>query len=255
MAAGIDYIVKEQNGKSRKWALIERHDAFGADGAAGFNYATKHYGLNVVSHQTYEPTDTDFTAQILAIKESGADAVVLSVTSLVTPQFVVGLTRLGVHAIWLGTFISFNPGLAKNAEFMSIVAKDKYYIASPLPAWTTKSAGMNVVRQARQKYFPNQAEDPLFTFGYARGAITYAVLQAATKNGDLSRAGINAAVKDVGATDLNGLLTHEVDFAQPPQKRFPRAVQIWTVSESVASYQAPVSDYFTGEAASSFPMP
>lgn len=138
---------------------------------------------------------------------------------------------------------------------MSIVAKDKYYIAACLPAWTTQSPGMDEVRRAREKYFPNQAVDPYFTFGYIHGAITYAVLQAATKRGDLSRAGINAAVKDVGTTDFNGLLTHAVDFAAPPQKRFPRAVQIWTVSDSVPTFQAPVTGFFAGETASSYPMP
>jgi ABC-type branched-subunit amino acid transport system substrate-binding protein len=255
ISAGIDYLVKEKNGKALKWAIVSRHDVLGADGVAGFNYATKHHGLNVVSRQTYEPTDTDFTAQIQALKDSGANAIVLANTSAVTAQFVVGLTRLGVHSIWLGWQPSFDPGLAKNEEFMSIVAKDKYYIASCLPAWPTKSAGMDEVRKARDKYYPNQAADPYFTFGYVHGAITHAVLQAAVKRGDLSRAGINQAVKDVGVTDLNGLLTHTVDFAKPPQERFPRAVQIWEVNAAVASFQAPVTGYVSGDAASTYPMP
>ncbi len=254
VSAGIDYLVKEKNGKSLKWAIVSRHDVLGADGVAGFEYATKLYGLNVVSRQTYEPSDTDFTAQIQAIKDSGADAVVFADTSAVTAQFVVGLSRLGVNAVWLGWQPSFDPGLAKNVEFMSIIEKNKYYIASCLPAWSTKSPGMDEVRQAREKYFPDQAPDPYFIFGYVHGAITHAVLEAAVKHGDLSRAGINAAVKDVGVTDLNGLLTHTVDFAKPPQERFPRAVQIWTVSASVPSFQAPVTDYITGEAAASYPM-
>jgi ABC-type branched-subunit amino acid transport system substrate-binding protein len=255
ISAGIDYLVKEKNGKALKWAIVSRHDVLGADGVAGFEYATKHHGLNVVSRQTYEPTDTDFTAQIQALKDSGANAIVLANTSAVTAQLVVGLTRLGTHSIWLGWQPSFDPGLAKNEEFMSIVAKDKYYIASCLPAWSTKSPGMDEVRKAREKYYPSQAPDPYFTFGYVHGAITHAVLQAAVKRGDLSRAGINAAVKDVGVTDLNGLLTHTVDFAKPPQERFPRAVQIWEVSASVPSFQAPVTDYISGDAASTYPMP
>jgi ABC-type branched-subunit amino acid transport system substrate-binding protein len=255
ISAGIDYLVKEKNGKSLKWAIVSRHDVLGADGVAGFDHATKHHGLEVVSRQTYEPTDTDFTAQIQALKDSGANAIVLANTSAVTAQFVVGLTRLGVHSIWLGWQPSFDPGLAKNEEFMSIVAKDKYYIASCLPAWPTKSAGMDEVRKVREKYYPNQAPDPYFTFGYVHGAITHAVLQAAFKRGDLSRDGINAAVRDVGVTDLNGLLTHTVDFSKPPQERFPRAVQIWEVNASVPSFQAPVTDYVSGPAASTYPMP
>ena len=113
---------------------------------------------------------------------------------------------------------------------MSIVAKDKYYIASCLPAWPMKSAGMDEIRAAREKYFPSQLPDPYFTAGYVHGAITHAVLLAAIKRGDLSRAGINTAVKDVGTTDLNGLLTHTVDFSKPPQERFPRAIQVWDVN-------------------------
>jgi ABC-type branched-subunit amino acid transport system substrate-binding protein len=255
ISGGIDYIVKEKNGNALKWAIVSRHDVLGADGVAGFEYAAKHYGLDVVSRQTYEPSDSDFTAQIQALKDAGANAVVLADTSAVTAQFVVGLSRLGVHAVWLGWQPSFDPGLAKNAEFMAIVAKDKYYIASCLPAWSTKSAGMEEVRQAREKYFPAQAPDPYFTFGYVHGAITHAVLQAAIKRGDLSRAGIAAAVKDVGVTDLNGLLAHAVDFSKPPEERFPRAIQVWDIDASVPSFQAPVTDYILGESANTYPMP
>lgn len=255
ISGGIDYLVKEKDGRSLNWAIISRHDVLGADGVAGFEHAAKHYGLKVVSRQTYEPTDTDFTAQIQALKDSGANAIVLADTSAVTAQIVVGLTRLGTHAVWLGWQPSFDPGLAKNEEFMSIVAKDKYYIASCLPAWPMNSAGMDEVRAAREKYFPSQTPDPYFTAGYIHGALTRAVLQAAIKRGDLSRAGINAAVKDVGVTDLNGLLTHTVDFSKPPQERFPRAIQVWDVNASVPSFQAPVTDYFAGESAENYPMP
>ncbi|WP_170984289.1 ABC transporter substrate-binding protein [Rhodoligotrophos defluvii] len=252
---GIDYIVKEKNGKSLKWAVVSRHDNLGADGVAAFDYATKHYDLDVVTKQTYEPTDTDFTAQIQALKDAGANAIVLANTSAVTAQFVVGLTRLGVHAIWLGWQPSFDPGLAKNKDFMSIVAQDKFYIGSCLPAWSTQAPEMAKVREVRDKYYPDQVPDPYFTFGYIHGAMTNAVLEAAIKSGDLSRAGINAAVKNVGTTDLNGLLTNPVNFAEPPQKRFPRAVQIWEVSESDPSFQAPVTDYISGESAATYPMP
>jgi ABC-type branched-subunit amino acid transport system substrate-binding protein len=254
ISAGVDYLVSEKNGKSLKWAIVSRHDVLGADGVAGFDYAAKLYGLEVVSRQTYEPSDTDFTAQIQAIKDSGANVVIFADTSAVTAQFVVGLSRLGVDAIWLGWQPSFDPGLAKNAEFMSIVEKNKYYIASCLPAWSTKSAGMDAVREAREKYAPEQVPDPYFIFGYVHGAITRAVLQAAIVHGDLSRAGINAAVKDVGVTDFDGLLTHTVDFSKPPRERFPRAVQIWEVSASAASFQAPVTGYVSGEAARTYPM-
>lgn len=254
ISAGIDYLVKEKNGKALKWAIISRHDVLGADGVAGFEYAAKVYGLDVVSRQTYEPSDTDFTAQIQAIKDSGATAVVFADTSAVTAQFVVGLSRLGVNAVWLGWQPSFDPGLAKNAEFMSIVEKNEYYIASCLPAWSTKSPGMDAVREAREKYASDQMPDPYFIFGYVHGAIAHAVLQAAIKQNDLSRAGINTAVKNVGVTDLNGLLTHTVDFAKPPQERFPRAVQIWEVSASVPSFQAPITGYVSGRAASTYPM-
>jgi len=252
---GIDYLVKERNGKALSWAIVSRHDVLGADGVAGFEHSAKHYGLNVVSRQTYEPTDTDFTAQIQALKDSGANAIVLANTSAVTAQFVVGLARLGGHAVWLGWQPSFDPGLAKNAEFMSIVEKDKYYIASCLPAWSTKSPGMDDVRKVRDKYFSTQVPDPYFTFGYVHGAITHAVLEAAMKRGDLSRAGISAAVKDVGVTDLNGLLTRKVDFAKPPQERFPRAIQLWEVSATDPSFQAPATDFISGDSAISYPMP
>jgi ABC-type branched-subunit amino acid transport system substrate-binding protein len=255
ITAGIDYLVKEKNAKALKWAIVSRHDVLGADGVAGFDFAVKHYGLQVATRQTYEPSDSDFTTQIQAIKDSGAQVVVLANTSAVTAQFVVGLARVGVHPIWLGWQPSFDPGLAKNAEFMAIVAKNPYYIASCLPAWSTDSPGMKQVREVRQKYAPGQVEDPYFTFGYIQGSLSYAILEAATKRNDFSREGIRKALADVGATDLGGLLTQKVDFSKPPHERFPRAIQMWTVAADVPSFQAPASGFFSGEAASKYPMP
>ena len=46
-----------------------------------------------MSRQTYEPADTDFTAQIQVLKDSGANAMVVANTSAVTAQLVVGLSR------------------------------------------------------------------------------------------------------------------------------------------------------------------
>jgi len=254
ITGGVDYLVKEKNAKSLKWAIVSRHDVLGADGVDGFEFAAKHYGLDVVARLTYEPSDTDFTTQIQALKDAGAQVVVLANTSAVTAQLVVGLSRVGVHPMWLGWQPSFDPGLAKNAEFMDVIGKDAYYIASCLPAWSTQSPGMDKVRAARKQYFPDQLEDPYFTFGYIQGSLTHAILQAATKRNDFTREGMLKALADVGATDLDGLLTQKVDFSKPPQQRFPRAIQMWKVTAGVPSFQAPASGFFAGDAASAYPM-
>ncbi|MGY8632069.1 ABC transporter substrate-binding protein [Bradyrhizobium sp. 14AA] len=253
--AGIDYLIKEKSGKDLKWAIISRNDNQGVDGVIAFDHAVKVYGLKVVTYQTYEPTDTDFTAQIQGLKDSGADVVVLANSSSVTAQLVVGLARLGSRPIWLGWQPSFDPTLAKNKEFMDIVAQTPLYIASCLPAWSAKVAGMEDVRAARSKYFPNQAEDPFFTFGYIQAAVTHAILVEATKRNDFSRAGMLEALKAVGVTDLKGLLSEPVDFSKRAQERYPRAAQIWKVDASAPSFQAPVTGNFVGDSAASFPMP
>ncbi len=58
-------------------AIIADTSGYGKDGVAVINAEAPKYGVKVVSTQTFNPGDTDMTAQLTKIKGSGAEAILL----------------------------------------------------------------------------------------------------------------------------------------------------------------------------------
>jgi hypothetical protein len=58
----------------------------------------------------------------------------------------------------------------------------------------------------QQQYAPDQKPDQYFAFGYAESWAVDQVLEQAVKNGDLSKAGIQKAINQVGTLKFDGLI-------------------------------------------------
>ncbi len=74
-AAMTNFAVKEKHGK--KIAILHASDAFGTGGADQIVANLKKLGMDPVANEQYPKEAKDFTAEILKIKQSGADAVLM----------------------------------------------------------------------------------------------------------------------------------------------------------------------------------
>lgn len=248
----VDWAIKTKNGQSAKWAVLYRNDDFGKAGLEGFDFAAGFYKLNVVTRQTYTTTDQDFTAQIQALKDSGADFVVTTMTSSISPKVLVGAFRANYKPTWLSFPTAYDPTLQANDEFMQVATQVPYFVVSSVPSWDTNSAAMQTMRDAVKQYAPDQAPDPLVVTGWTMGQMTYDVLSKAFEAGDVTRAGLLAVVPKLGKTDLGGLAIEAIDFTRPANQRVPRAIQVLTVDRSGPGGLKAASDFFTGDAAKAF---
>ncbi len=90
--------------KKQKWAVVHSTDAFGSNGAKALESALKDRGITPVLMQGYTNQATDYTAVVLAVRQSGADIV----SSYFTFENDLGifarqLRQLGVRIPWVGS--------------------------------------------------------------------------------------------------------------------------------------------------------
>ncbi len=90
--------------KKKKWALVYSTDAFGSNGAKALESELKALGVTPVLMQGYTNQATDYTAVVLAVRQSGAD-IMGSYFTFETDLGVFARQRpqLGVTIPWIGS--------------------------------------------------------------------------------------------------------------------------------------------------------
>src|SRR5258708_10310571 len=97
-----DYGVKTLDKK--KWAIVHSTDAFGTSGMKNLVEDLKGMGVEPALVQGYTNNSQDFTAVVLAVKQSGAD--VMSTYMPFPPDLAIfarQLRQLGVNIAWIGS--------------------------------------------------------------------------------------------------------------------------------------------------------
>lgn len=98
---------------NKKWALISQDDDYGENVRAGFEAAAKAKRLQVVSSQIYKKGQSDFSSEILKVKQSGAEALMAGGVLGENVAMTKELERIG-HKIPTGvTYVSRVPASAK----------------------------------------------------------------------------------------------------------------------------------------------
>ncbi|MGV3573168.1 MAG: ABC transporter substrate-binding protein [Ramlibacter sp.] len=97
----------------KKWALISQDDDYGENVRAGFDRVVKAKKLNVVSTQIYKKGQSDFSSEILKVKQAGAEALMAGGVLGENVTMTKELERAG-HKIPVGvTYVSRVPASAK----------------------------------------------------------------------------------------------------------------------------------------------
>lgn len=82
--------------------LYAQNDAFSTSETSVFQEAIKNLGLDVVTVQKFQTTDTDFTTQVTAVLGSGAELVVISGLAADSGNLVKQLRQLGYQGQIIG---------------------------------------------------------------------------------------------------------------------------------------------------------
>jgi len=256
-ANGVDYIVNQQGKKSAKIGIIYQNDEYGQDGIRGYDAAKTAYTFNDVARAAYAATDTDFSAQVLAMKNAGAEYVFLVTTPSPTGKIIGTAAALSYHP----TFVLQGPAwseylmtktgtiedTAHTAIYPALGAGNTWVLGYEAQWGDNNVPGMAKFLSDTQTYGNGQIPDYYYMYGYGLAKVEAAILKKAIESGDLSRQGILNAKLNLGNVDLGGLLP-SVNYT-PQLGPVSRKSNISVVDPTVPGFLKPKSSFFESDAA------
>jgi branched-chain amino acid transport system substrate-binding protein len=164
-----------------KFAVISQNDDFGRDYLAGLKDVLGEKYDSIVTASTYEVTDPTIDSQIVKLKASGADVLVIAATPKFAAQairkaFEIGwrpMTFLSNTAVWIST-VMIPAGVEAGTGIISTA-----YVKDPDdPAWKD-DAGVKAWREFMSKYVPEADQhDTNYVNAYNSAMALEAVLKA-----------------------------------------------------------------------------
>jgi ABC-type branched-subunit amino acid transport system substrate-binding protein len=264
MANGLDYVINQTGHSSAKIALFYQNDDYGADGVKGYTAAKAAFNFNDVGKVSYNATDTDFTAQAQQLKALNADYVFVTATPVPAATLVGTAAVLGYFPHWVFQGPAWSEYLM-TADGTSTGTKTKVFpvlaglaggstmVLGFTAGWgDTSVPGMAQFLADHDKYFPAQAPDGYYEFGYAQAQMEVAVLKKAIANNDLSRQGILNAKLNLGSVDFGGLIP---SLTYTPQLGpADRQTDIAQVDPTAPAFLKIIKPYFESAAAKSLSL-
>ena len=169
--------------KKTKVAILTVSDGFGASGREQLKSQAAHFGIEILSDDTYGPKDTDMTAQLTKIRGSQAQAVICWGTNPGPAVVARNAKQLGLtlplymsHGVSSKKFIDLAGEAAEGIRLPS----GKVLVADMLPKSDKQRASLMAYVKDYQRHF--KAEGDHFG-GHAWDAIML-VKQAIEKGGD-----------------------------------------------------------------------
>ena len=205
-----------------KIAVLSDSGGYGKDGRAVIRANAPKLSIDIVSDQTFNSGDTDFSAQLTKIKSSGADAVLLWTAGKEGASIVKSATDLGVKAPRYG-----GSGQAK-VEFGqgAGAASDGFIFGtgrSLVPTnWGSDTEEYKVVSGFATRYKAAYGQDPDIFAGHAFDALNILTTALKSAGSDASPSALRDAIESTSklagfggiftfsATDHNGLTAEDL---------------------------------------------
>ncbi|MGH8836904.1 MAG: ABC transporter substrate-binding protein [Actinomycetes bacterium] len=253
MSTGVDWVAGSlPHPAGTRIAAVTQADDYGADGLAGIEEAARLHRLDLVASVTYQPADVDLSAQVAALKGSGAAYVFMTTTPAVTGKIVEGCAEIGFTPTFIGTFFSFHRHLIADNPALKPLFEQHWKTSAPFARWGEDEPGMKAMLDAIARYSPEQKPEPLFLHGWIQAAIVAEILKRADTMDNLTRAGVLKAFETMADVDLRGL-SPVLSYGQGPARRPPsRQTRMFETSVDDPSYPdmlKPITEFYVGETA------
>jgi ABC-type branched-subunit amino acid transport system substrate-binding protein len=246
-ANGIDYYLKN-GGKGKKICALAQDDEYGAAGLDGLSEASKQLRFKVAKTVRFATT-SDVSAQVGELADANCDAVLLVSLPNDTASIVTKMIGRNFSPQIIGLLPSWLSGFENDANNGSFFAQH-FLLVVEGPAWgDTSVPGMKKLIDDQQQYAPDQKPDHYFGSGYVEAWAIDQVLEQAVKNGDLSRGGIQRALKQVGTLRFDGLASDYKYGSSTKDRSPPRASTIAKVVAGQPIGLEIVAANYTSEAA------
>ncbi len=260
MMIGTTYDLEQVNGLAylQQQGLIKDGDTIGhiyIDGEYGGNglkgsqyYASKHN--LTVKEAKITSTDNDLTNIVTGLKGAGVKAIALTTTPGQTASALAANQALGLNVPVIGNNPTFDPALLKSP---AAGALGNLYVAASSPPFSSKTPKAAELAAAYKAKYAGAPLNAGVDVGYVEGLVWQAVLTKACDNKDLSRAGVQTALKSLTSVKTDDLVA-ELDYSSPgaPPTRGVYIAKVDPAAEGGLTEAAPL---FTAADAAGYKAP
>ncbi len=250
MINGLSYLLEEKklsDGDTLGYIYLDGE--YGENGLLGAEYFAKQHNLKLAKVKVL-PTDSDLRNVVTGLRGKGVKAIGLTTTPAQTLSVATVSAQLGMNVPIVGNNPTFAPAILtpQTAKALS----NYYQVASSVP-YDSDNAAAKKVAAAYDALGKQDVPNGGIPYGYAIGEIWGQLLEKACSNGDMTRDGVQKALKesdDISTDDLVAALdltqpgspaTREVYIAQPDVKAPGGVKQIGPLftSDDAEEYVAP----------------
>ena len=172
MGVFVQYL--KENNPDAKVAILYQNDDFGKEYLDSITALTEGTDIEIVTEESYEPSDSDVDSQITSIASSGADTVLLGATALKCPQALDALqaqSGFDPETVWLSQTCTSSTviGLASPGSADGVLSA--IYLKDPAdPQWDDDEAMVEFQTQgAAHGLSAEEVEDGVVGIGWTFG--------------------------------------------------------------------------------------
>lgn len=165
--------------KAKTIALLYQNDPSGKTHLDGIKSVLAQQGVQLVSEQSYEPKEVDVSAQVLAMRNSGADAVICSCAPEPAAKFYTERRKLNWRAPVVNVFFGKSP---KVPELAGKEAVEGVYFATIFRDFDSPAPQMQEALRILKKYYPQEDPDAIHLWGFAGAQVATEALKRMGRN-------------------------------------------------------------------------
>ncbi len=212
MINGLSYLM--ETGRLRDGDTIGHiwiDDEYGANGLRGTQYFAEKHRLTV-REAKISATDSDLRDVVAGFaSDPRVTAIALTTTPEQAASTAVANQQLGLNVPMIGNNPVFTPGLLEGPAAGAL--GNLTVVASSVPFASDVPQAQQVAQAFQQGGFEGRPNSGVH-YGYAIGKIWGQLLQRACNNGDITRAGIQEALRQSSDIATENLVA-DLDFAEP----------------------------------------
>jgi ABC-type branched-subunit amino acid transport system substrate-binding protein len=209
---GVEYLAGAH--EAATIAIISFPGEYGQDGAQGAKIAAEALGLEVVyDGEGAVVPGSDQTPVITELINAAPDIVWATINPTTLAEILGGAYAQGLRAQWSGNSPTWNYQLL--ATDLATAADDVYTHSTYTALWDAiDTPGMTEMIEGMRAKRPDAVLSDTYIVSWTEGYATQAVLEQAAANGDMTRAGVVAALADVNV-DFKGLAPDQTWGGEP----------------------------------------
>lgn len=250
----VPYAIEKYDKGDAVFCSLTVEDAFGTAIQENLDYAVQELGLKKGVYATFAPNTDQFTPQITAMKDAGCEVVLVGGTGPFLQNLAVQSVQQDFNPMVLASNSAYTITLATGPGADWLIKNA--IVSVPGDDWAGKNApGQEMLIEDLAATYPDTTPGAnAHLTGYVNATYTAKVLAKAIENGDLSRAGIVAAIGDIDVwEDELGMVGGDVVFGTSPEERIPpHKLSMFRIDPSVPTGLVIEEYYYDSELAQKY---